>query len=415
MSRQTIAILALAAVGSAATIAGLVFLALSWSTPVPDSWGFRGFTTIFAVACGGIGALVAQRKPQNIVGWLILVAGVCAGIQVLAEEYAIYGILGREEALPGAAVAGWVETWIWLVIVPLIVVWVIALFPDGEFLTPRWRLLGWMTALASAVGVSGLAFHAGPLNNAPFVDNPFPLFGHFAEIRSGDRSVSMVFFVGFLGVVALAIVAALSVVLRYRRAVGTERQQLKWLALAAVVLAVAGGTTAVAQVAAPDFKPAQTLFIASIAFLPIAMSIAILRHRLYDIDVLINRALVYGVTSAAVGAVFFGGIVVLQTLLRPITGGSQIAVAISTLLCFGLFQPVRERTQRAIDHRFYRARYDAVRTLDAFTDQLGVMVELGAVRASLLEAVGETFEPASASIWLAAVTVPGRLTDRTES
>ena len=140
--------------------------------------------------------------------------------------------------------------------------------------------------------------------------------------------------------------------------------------------------------------------IGAIALAPVMIGIAVLRYRLYDIDVLINRALVYGATTAAIGAAFFAGIVVLQSALRPLTGGSELAVAGSTLLCFALFQPVRRRAQSTIDRRFYRARYDAVRTLDLFASRLAEEVDLDTVRSDLVEAVQRSVQPTHASVWL---------------
>jgi branched-subunit amino acid ABC-type transport system permease component len=147
-------------------------------------------------------------------------------------------------------------------------------------------------------------------------------------------------------------------------------------------------------------KIGQFFFIGSMQIVPFAVAVAVLRYRLYDIDVLINRALVYGATTAAIAAAFFAGIVVSQAVLRPITGGSELAVAASTLLCFALIQPVRRRVQSAVDRRFYRSRYDAARTLDRFTEELAGEVDLSAVRMSLLAAISDTLQPSHASVWL---------------
>jgi hypothetical protein len=377
--------------GSVCTLGGIVLLALSWSAAAPDSWGFRGFTILFATAYGGVGALLVYRRPRNRVGWVLFASGMSSAVQVLVEEYAIYGIVGRTTPLPGALIAGWLESWLWLVGVTLIVTYALLLFPDGSLAGPRWRIVGWAAAADLLAGLAGLAFAGGPLNNAPFADNPFPLLGELGH---------SLFFASFMGLTLLALASALSLVVRYRRATGVERQQLKWLALEAVLIAIAVCITALAQAFAPSFKPAQVLFIGVLALLPIAIGIAVLRYRLYDIDVLINRALVYGATTAAIGGAFFVGIVVLQAVLRPITGGSELAVAASTLLCFALFQPVRRRTQATVDRRFYRARYDAARTLDVFTARLSDEVDLDAVGAELAAAVAATMRPAHVSLWL---------------
>lgn len=391
MSRQGWLLAAVVIAGSACTLGGLVLLALSWNAPVPDSWGFRGFTVLFSTSFGAAGALLVSRRPQNRLGYVLLAAGMASAIQVLVEEYAIYGIVGRSTPLAGAVIAGWLESWMWLAGISLIVIYSLALFPNGRFVTPRWRIIGWLAAADVLVGMTGLAFAQGPLNNAPFADNPFPLLGAYGR---------PLFYPSFLGLVVLAAASSSSLVVRYRRSVGIERQQLKWLALEAVFIAIAVFITAVAQVFAPDFKPAQVLLIGVLSLMPIVILLAVLRYRLYDIDVLINRALVYGATTAAIGAAFFAGIVLLQAALRPLTSGSEIAVAISTLASVALFQPALRGIRRAVDRRFYRSRYDAVRTLDSFSVILRDEVDLDAVQADLLDAVRATVQPTHASVWL---------------
>jgi hypothetical protein len=392
MTRTRWLVVAIVAFGVSCTIAGLTLLAASWSAPVPDSWGFRGFTTIFATGFGGAGANLAFRRPKNRIGWVLLFAGTASAIQVLAEEYAIYGVLGRETPLPGAVFAGWLESWMWLVGVVPILIFTLLLFPTGTFVSPRWRIVGWLAVIDGAIGVFCLALVAGPMNNAPFIDNPYPLLAH---------DIGQPIWLGaFIGVMFLAIASAASQVVRYRRAAGVERQQLKWLALEGGVLAVTTALTAITQIVAPEAKLPQVIFIFSIALMPPAIGIAVLRYRLYDIDVIINRAIVYGATTAAIGAAFVAGIVVLQSALRPVTGGSEVAVAASTLLCFALFQPIRRSVQATVDRRFYRSRYDATLTLDRFTNELAGEVDLDAVGNDLADAVGATMRPAHVSLWL---------------
>jgi hypothetical protein len=391
MKRTTAVVAVLVALGTAATMLGLALLAASWDAPIPDSWGFRGFTVLFATAYGGVGAILAVRRPENRVGWILLASGTCSGVQVLLEEYAIYGIVGRAVPLRGAVAAGWIESWIWLIGVALIIVWTLLLFPNGSLVSPRWRIASWLGAVVLGGGLLGLAFGGGPLNNAPFVENPLPLLGE------AGRSL---FFVSFLGMALVATTASASLVVRYRGSAGAERQQLKWLAFEAVLIAIAVIITGLSQAFAPGFKPSQVLFIGVLCLLPIAIGVAVLRYRLYDIDVLINRALVYGATTAAIGAAFFIGIVVLQAALRPITGGSELAVAASTLLCFALFQPIRRGVQSTVDRRFYRARYDAGVTLDRFTSRLAGEVDLDAIGTELGDAVAATMRPSHVSLWL---------------
>jgi len=383
------------AIGIGFAAAGLALLAASYDVSLPDSWGFRGFTAIFAVTFGTIGAFIVAAR-RNVVGWLLLVAGVLSGIQCFAEEYAIYGIVARPGALPAAAVLGWINSWIWVIIVALVSIFVPLLFPTGDFLSRRWRLAGIATVAAIAYLGTALALQDGPLNNAPFVENPFGRAGfEVIDVRTG--SPGPVFFIGYGGMIGCAFVAIASVVVRFRSSRGIERQQLKMLAFGGGILLLGFMAGSGLQ---DQGKIGQLFFIGSLQVVPLAVAVAVLRYRLYDIDVLINRALVYGATTAAIAVAFFAGIVVLQAVLRPITGGSELAVAASTLLCFALFQPIRRWIQATVDRRFYRSRYDAVLTLDRFISELAGEVDLDAVGAHLADAVATTMRPTHVSLWL---------------
>jgi hypothetical protein len=232
-----------------------------------------------------------------------------------------------------------------------------------------------------------MAFKSGPLQLASYAENPFtPL------------PTSLINALGPIGVGSILPVsggAAWSVVLRFRRSAGIEREQIKWLALSAAPLGAAGFASAVL----PD-KVGQVLFVFMLLSVPIAVGIAVLRYRLYDINVLINRALVYGTLSALLIAVYVAIVLLLQTVLRPFTSGSELSVAVSTLATLALVQPLRRRIQEAVDRRFYRARYDAERTLDAFSVRLRDEVDLDNVRADLLDAVQRTMQPIQSSVWL---------------
>ena len=360
---------------------------MSLDLVLPDTFGFRGFPVIFAVVFTWVGTALAWRRPNNAIGWLLLGVGVVAGVQAGLTEYSAFAVIGRATPLTGGVIAGWLVSWIWVSEPTAVVVFLLLLFPDGHFLSPRWRafaLLGGGSALAAMIAT---AFNAGPLQDAPFADNPFPLF---SDPDWNAFSVCM------LGLAAASFGAAASLFVRYRRSGGIERQQLKWLSFEAVVLAVAvvTGSFSIGQ------KLGQILLIAAVSLAPVMVAIAVLRYRLYDIDTVINRTVVYLVTTGAVGVTFFVGIVVLQTALRPLTGGSEVAVAISTLISVALAQPIGRRIRSTIDRRFYRSRYDAARTVDCFAAGLSDEVDLGAVRGSLLEAVDATLQPSSASVWL---------------
>ena len=382
-------------VGIGFAAAGLALLAATYGVPLPDSWGFRGFTAIFTVTFGTVGALIVATR-RNLVGWLLLAGGVLSGIQCFCEEYAIYGVVARPGSLPAPEILGWINSWIWVIIVALVAIFVPLTFPTGYFLSPRWRVAGVATAGMTLYLTTALMFQEGPLNNAPFVVNPFGVFG-FKVIDVSTGTPSAPFLIGYGGLVVCATAAAASMVARFRAARGIERQQMKMLAFGGGILALGAAAGGGLQ---EQGKIGQLFFIASLQVVPVAVAVAVLRYRLYDIDVLINRALVYGATTAAIAVAFFAGIVILQTALRPITGGSELAVAASTLVCFALFQPIRRRTQSTVDRRFYRSRYDGARILDRFSAELAGEVDLAAVRASLIDAVGETVRPTHASVWL---------------
>ncbi len=388
MTRPHVVVLAAVVLSAISTVAGLGLLASSLDLQLPDSWGFRGFPAIFALTFTWAGANLAWRRP-NAVGWLLLWVGVVAGTQVFVTEYSIIGVVGRADPFPGAVFCGWVASWVWLTEVTIIAVFLLQLFPDGHFVSRRWRAVAWFGGLSALVGALILAFNAGPLNNAPHINNPYPLFDD-----PGSRS----FYTVMSGVALAGMGSAASLFVRYRRARGVERQQLKWLAFEAIVIAIAVVVGSFYQ----SEKWPSIFLISAMALAPVMIGIAVVRYRLYEIDAVINRAIVYGATTALIAAAFFAGIVVLQTVLRPFTNGSEIAVAVSTLISVALAQPLRARIQGFVDRRFYRSRYDAGRTLDAFSDRLREEVDLDAVRADLLHAVRDTVQPSHASVWLRA-------------
>jgi len=387
MTRSHVVVIAAVLLTAISTVAGLAILASSLDLQLPDSWGFRGFPAIFAFTFTWAGANLAWRRSGNAVGWLLLWVGTVAGTQVFVTEYSIVGVVGRAEPLTGAVFCGWIASWVWLTEVTAIAVFLLQLFPDGHFVSRWWRAVAWFGALSAVAGAFILAFSSGPLNNAPHINNPYPLF-------DDPRSRSFYFVMG--GVALAGIGSAASLFVRYRRARGVERQQLKWLAFEAIVIAISVVVGSFYQTE----KWPSVFLISAMALAPVMVGVAVVRYRLYEIDTVINRAIVYGATTALIAAAFFAGIVVLQTVLRPFTSGSEIAVAVSTLTSVALAQPLRARIQGFVDRRFYRARYNAARTLDAFSDRLREEVDLDAVRADLLDAVRDTMQPAHASVWL---------------
>jgi hypothetical protein len=281
---------------------------------------------------------------------------------------------------------------------------VLLTFPDGRLVSARWRVAAIGVPAILALSVVLLVLAPGPIH--PDADDVAKPFG-IEQLRPVVTFLQAgAFLIGVLGFV----LGAVSLFRRYRRAGSGERHQVKWMAASASLLALTF-LTVFAIIAIENFFPgavdkglvdpiANGLFIVGVLSVPIAVGVAILRYHLYDIDVLINRTLVYGATTAAIAATFFLGILTLTQVLRPITQGKELAVAASTLASFAIFQPIRRRVQDAVDRRFDRSRYDAAHTLDTFADDLRDEVDLDALRSELLGAVSRTMAPAHASLWL---------------
>ena len=379
--------IALAAANTLLLAVAFASLILSLDAPVGDgSWGFRGFGLLNGIVFTAVGAIVVIRRPENAIGRLLLGGGVFWSVTELAFEYSAFAIVGRPSSLAGGVAAAWLCSWLWTVCVGVYPI-LLALFPDGRLSTAARRVVTIAAIVMTGLLALQFAVRPGPLQLAAFIDNPFtPLPPAVVDILGGS-ALAITF------PMAIAVVAML--VQRYRRSTAIAREQLKWLVYAALPLLLLGPLS--------SFVPGKPIQVASAVAqlaLPTGIAIAVMRYRLYDIDVLINRTIVYGATTAVIAVAFFGGLIVLQAILSPITSGSEVAVAISTLASVALFQPLRARVQRTVDRRFYRSRYDAARTLDDFTVRLRDQVALEAVRADLLEAVRGTVQPSYASLWL---------------
>ena len=391
------------------TAAGLTLILLGWGVPLADSWGFRGFTAIFAVTGTAVGLLIALNRPDHRVGWLLLGAGALSALQFFGDEYSIYSFFAGREPLPAASWLGWLNAWIWVPGVATIATLAPLYFPDGRLPSPAWRWAVWV-AVAATVFTAGSAM-ADPLQIATNMRGAPPPYDPRAFGPIAEKAGVLFGFIGFPLITVAAFAGAASVVRRFRRARGAERQQIKWFAFGAMWMAIAAAVNVVAQIVfglgaatvygAPGlWKIAEYFLIAAFAFVIVSVGLAILRYRLYDVDLVINRTVVYGTLSAVLAATYLVLVVLFQALLRPFTGGSEIAVAASTLATLALVQPLRMRIKDAIDRRFYRSRYDAVRTLDELARRLRDEVDLDAVRSDVLEVVGTTLSPAHAGVWL---------------
>jgi len=350
------------------------------------SWGFRGFGLINAIGFTLIGAIVAIRRPSNLIGRFLLANGVFWALTELEFEYAVYAIVARPSPLPGGVLAAWLCSWQWTINVGLYPV-LFVIFPDGRISTLARRAVIAASAVVTALLAFDFAVRPGPLQLAAFVDNPFTPVPQSVIDAANFAALAITF--------PMVLVAAGMLIQRFRRSVGIERQQLKWLAFAAIPVVMIGPLSGIVP-----GKPIQVLGSIVQLTMPAAIALAILRYRLYDVDVLINRSLVYGALTAVLAATYFGVVVLLQTALRPLVGGSELAVAVSTLVTLALVQPLRRRIQALVNRRFYRSRYDAARTLDAFSVRLRDEVDLEALRHELVDAVQQTMQPAHASVWL---------------
>ena len=352
---------------------------------------FLQFVT-FAMAFVTVGALVASRRPENLVGWFVLAIGFDVILSSFVARYADYALLVRPGSLPGGEPAAWVAEWLLAPVFDLLAL-VLVLFPDGRLPSRRWRPFVWLIVINAVVAVFARAFSPGPLEGFPGTQNPLGIEGLAGLLPAFEGAWEVVG-------LALVLVAAVSLLVRVRRARGEERQQVKWLLYAATLLSVAGLLTLSIESIGTGWAGLALITVGFLA-VPVAIGVAILRHRLYDIDILINRTLVYSALTVALILTYVGGIVLFQGIFRALTGqGSQLALVASTLAIAALFTPLRHRIQGFIDRRFYRRKYDAARTLEAFSAKLRDETDLDALNAELVGVVRETMQPAHVSMWL---------------
>ncbi len=377
----------------------LALLLLDWNLSYPDPYVFDLWVqgTVIPVSCSTVGVVIASRRPHHPIGWLFCTVGLLAGVNHLFAEYAIYASLNQSASLPGARASAWVASWPWMPTNALLV-FVALLFPDGRLPSRRWLPFAWVNVGVAVVGTVAVAFLAGPIPALDPIENPLGLEG--AQTLLGPvATVSGALERGILGLIAVG-----SLFLRLRRARGEEREQIKWLAYAASVVVIGAILTYVV----PEATGARWVGRVGLALLalgfvgvPIAIGIAILKYRLYDINLLINRTLVYGALTATLVVIYFGAVVLLQRLFVSLTGEkSTLAVVASTLVIAALFTPLRRGIQGFIDRRFYRRKYDAAKTLEAFSAKLRNETDLDALSHELVGVVKETMQPAHVSLWL---------------
>jgi hypothetical protein len=349
-----------------------------------------------------VGALLVAKRSTNLIGWIMAAIAFMVAIFNAGGAYATYVMVTRGQPDALAVVGAWTANCYWFVMLALALFYLPMLFPDGRLLSRRWLPVAVVAGIAASGFVLPRAFmDTLPLNEAPGyeIDNPIGIEG------VGSVENLPIFGVLLNGLLVIAFVGtAASVVVRFRRSRGVERLQMKWFVYVSVVFVGGSILTSVIGVATGLRWLEQFSFVLSMVALvglPIAVGIAILRYRLYDIDVVINRTLVYGLLTLLLALMYFGGIVLLQRVFVLLTGQqSTLAVVASTLLIAALFNPLRGRIQAFIDRAFYRRKYDARKTLETFSERLRDETDLEALNSEVVGVVRETIQPAHVSVWL---------------
>jgi hypothetical protein len=337
-----------------------------------------------------MGAVIVAHRPGNAIGWIFSAIGLLTGTGFFAWQYAEYAYITRGSPLPGAMLSAWYNNWWWYPTIILATVFTVLVFPTGRLLSARWRPVAWLTAAitATVVALSALA-PTLDLGERIKLRNPIGL----AIPDAAYSALGPV--LGGLGVCTGA--AVVSLVLRFRRSQGVERQQLKWFTYASVLLF----SWSVVDLVLPEVAPFTVFYGLTIALVPVAAGIAVLRYRLYDIDRLINRTLVYGLLTALLAGIYAGLVLILGQVFGRVGGEPPSwAIAGATLAAAAVFQPARRRIQQAVDRRFNRRNYNAAKIIEAYSVRLRDQIDLDTLTTELLAVVDQTMEPTQVSLWL---------------
>ena len=397
----------LAALSVAVFAASGVLYVLAHSAQFLVEWVLFLADWVLFLAFPIVGALVASRRPENPIGWICLASGLLFMLLAVTDNYSVYGA-ARPGSVPFPVAVGTIgNQWLWIPTVGLLGIFLILLFPDGKLPSRRWRPLAWLSGVVIVLLSITEGLAPGPLENQGGVRNPFGL-----EALPWLVAVSYI----ILPLLPLCILAsAVSMVLRYRRSRGEVRQQIKWFTFVASIAGLLYFTVIISVVVislgSDERLPQAPLWVellfslASLGFagVPIAIGFAVLKYRLYDIDVVIILNRVYGSLTAMLISLYFGGVATTQTILGALTGQteqSQLAIVVSTLVIAALFNPLRRSLQSFIDRRFYRRKYDARKTLEAFSAGLRDEMDLETLNNDLAGVIRETMQPAHVSLWL---------------
>jgi hypothetical protein len=381
---------------------------LGWVTHDPQNaggWGGGGPAALvgFSVALftfALVGTLIASRHPRNSVGWILMGIGFSWALDSSLEGYAVYGLKTHPGSLPAAAYANAFDDWLWVVSVGLMGTLLLQLFPDGRLLGPRWRPPAWVSGAAVVVTALSKMFSPGAMSDSavPATANPLGVSALGGVLSLTEHA---------LAVLILCIPCSAAVLLvRYRRSHGVSRLQLKWLVSAAAAI-VAFYVVVVTLSGAPSGQVPLWLLVlqdASVycfSLIPLAIGAAVLRYRLYDIDMIVRRTVVYAALVAVLAVVYVAAVSALGWIGRAVTGQSgPVAVTLSTLLVAVSFQPVHARIQSWVDQRFYRGRYDAQVAVATFSGRLRSEIDLESLSGELLHLVDETLQPSQSMLWL---------------
>ena len=349
-----------------------------------------------------VGALIISQRPKNTVGWIFCAIGLGTAATSFIAGYVQHALAVHADTQLATGLIDVVGNVVWTLNLGLGSL-LLFLFPDGKLPSHRWRPVFWLDVACIAAVSAANGLQPGPLEANRRVINPI-------GITSAATLLASVIAIGQALFVLLVLAAIASVIVRYRRAEGIQRQQIKWFAYGTALMAlIFVATVFLASALTPSGQDPSSSLISTLGFslgflmLPIGAGIGVLRYRLYDIDILINRTLVYGSLTAVLAAVYFGVVIGLQSLTTAITGQTNtppVIIVASTLLIAALFNPLRRRLQTAIDHRFYRRKYDATRTLETFAATLRSEVELSALQTHLTDVVEHTMQPTHISLWL---------------
>ena len=378
----------------AAIIAFAVLTVLSWGAKT-EAEAFGVATIAFAIGLSGypvVGAMIVFRQPANSIGWLFIGVGLLFAAAALFPAYATYGVFVDPGSLPAAEWAAWVSGWLDPLFF-LALMLLLLLFPNGHVPSPRWRIVLWMVAVGVAVSLADAAVKPGLIRKELPIENPLGIARAQPLFDALDTPL-------FLYFATCMVLSVAGLVVRYRGSSGDARVQIKWIALSALFLFGSFAADVALAIAGAPRGVVDFLFGLAFASIPVAAGVAILRYRLYDIDRVISKTLAYGVLSVILAGVYLGLVLAGQALFSSFAGGSNLAIAVSTLVVAALFLPVRSRVQHFVDRRFYRRRYDARRTLEAFGSRLREQVDLETLSLDLRHVVSETMQPASASVWI---------------